>query len=122
MQEPTPTDVSIWDYVVLDEEYYQDLYQRFGRPLLRYYRKRTTPLLLPIQERAKIMSRGTSIFIPMIEDHLNAFLDQRREQRRTKCYNGGVPDCQIKTTFVIFISTGLLREIGFRALKFEDEI
>jgi hypothetical protein len=89
-------DVSTRDYVVLEEEYYQDPYQRFGPPLLRYYEKRNTPLLPPIQERAKIMRRDIPIFIPTIEDHLNAFLDQTREQRRTKCYNGGVPNWQIK--------------------------
>jgi hypothetical protein len=88
-------DVSIRNYVLLEEKYYRDLYQRFGPPLLRHYEERNTPLLPPIQERAKIMRRDIPIFIPTVEDHLNALLDQTREQRKTKCHNGGVPNWQI---------------------------
>ena len=90
------SDVSIRDYVVLEEEYYRDPCQRFGPPLLQYHEKRNQPLLLPVQERAKIMRRDIPIFIPTIEDHLNAFLDQSREQRRANCYNGGAPNWQIR--------------------------
>jgi hypothetical protein len=81
---------------VLEEEYYQDPYQRFGPKLPGYYEEHNMPLLPPIQARAKIMRRDIPIFIPTIEDHLNALLDQMREQRRTKLYNGGVPSWQIK--------------------------
>jgi hypothetical protein len=89
-------DVSIRNYVVLEEEYYRDPCQRFGPPLLRRYEECNIPLLPPIQQRAKIMRRDIPIFIPTIEDHINALLDQTREQRKSERRNGGDPEGQIR--------------------------
>ncbi|KFY98854.1 hypothetical protein V498_01182 [Pseudogymnoascus sp. VKM F-4517 (FW-2822)] len=90
------SDVYIRDTVLLEEEYHRDPCQRFGPRLLRYFEERSLHLLLPIQARAKIMRRDIPIFIPTIEDHLNALLDQRREQIRTDLDNGGAPEWQIR--------------------------
>lgn len=90
------SDVYVRDSVLLEEEYYRDPCRRFGPPLLRYFEERNLRLLLPIQARAKIMRRDIPIFIPTIEDHLNALLDQRREQIRTNLDNGGAPEWQVR--------------------------
>jgi hypothetical protein len=42
------------------------------------------------------MRRDIPIFIPTIEDHLNALLDPRREQIRTNLANGGAPEWQVR--------------------------
>ncbi|KFY39181.1 hypothetical protein V495_06099 [Pseudogymnoascus sp. VKM F-4514 (FW-929)] len=42
------------------------------------------------------MRRDITIFTPTIEDHLNALLDQRREDIRTGHGNGGAPEWQIR--------------------------
>jgi len=49
-----------------------------------------------VQIRAKIMHRDIPIFIPTIEEHLNALLDQVREQRETKLRNGNALQSQVK--------------------------
>ncbi|OBT81775.1 hypothetical protein VE02_09664 [Pseudogymnoascus sp. 03VT05] len=105
------SDVYIRDSVLLEEEYYRDPCRRFGPPLLRYFEERNLRLLLPIQARAKIMRRNIAIFIPTIEDHLNALLDQRtlldqrREQIRTKLDNGGALEWQVRN-FIRYLFLG----------------
>lgn len=90
------SDVYIRDSVLLEGEYYRDPCRLFGPPLLQYFEERNLPLLPPIQARAKIRRRDIPIFIPIIEDHLNALLDQRREQIRTNRANGGAPEWQVR--------------------------
>jgi hypothetical protein len=81
--------------VILEDEYYRDPYQRFGPQRLRYFEESGTAILPFMQIRAKIMRRDIPIFIPTIEEHLNALLDQLREGRETKLSNGGAADWQI---------------------------
>lgn len=45
----------------------------------------------PLQVRAKLIRMDLPIFIPKIKDHLNALLDQRREEIRTGFANGNEP-------------------------------
>ncbi|KFX87805.1 hypothetical protein V490_08005 [Pseudogymnoascus sp. VKM F-3557] len=59
-------------------------------------RREESTSIASYQARAKIMRRDIPIFIPTIEDHLNALLDQRREQIRTGSGNGGAPEWQIR--------------------------
>jgi hypothetical protein len=42
------------------------------------------------------MEREIPIFISTIEEHLNAFLDQLREQWETKLFNGNAPQSQVR--------------------------
>lgn len=85
--------------VLLEEEYYRNPYERFGPPRLS---TRTRPILPRLQVRAKIMKQEIPIFIPTIEDHLNAYLDQLREELDTRLVSGGYPKWQIRN-FVRFL-------------------
>ena len=80
-------------YVLLEEEYYRDPCERFGPPRLS---TRSRSLLRKLQIRAKLMRRDIPIFVPTIEEHLNALLDQRREAIEVGLRNGGDPEWQIK--------------------------
>lgn len=88
-------DVFSREEVLLEEEYYRDRCERFGPQRLRYFCIPDRPLLPLIQMRAKIMEREIPIFIPTIEEHLNALLDQLREQRETGLFNGNAPQWQV---------------------------
>lgn len=92
-------DIWIRQPVLLEEEYYRDPYERFGPPRLS---TRTGSILPRLQVRAKIMQQEIPIFIPTIEDHLNAFLDQRREELDTGLANPGYPEWQIRN-FIRFL-------------------
>ena len=85
----------VWapDRVLLEEEYYRDPYGRFGPPRLS---TAEGPLLPRLQVRAKFTRRDLPIFIPTIEEHLNAYLDQRRAEIDTGLLNGGAPEWQIR--------------------------
>jgi hypothetical protein len=89
-------DVFSREEVLLEEEYCRDLCERFGPQRLRHFSIPDRPLLPLIQMRAKIMEREIPIFIPTIEEHLNALLDQLREQRETKLFNGNAPQTQVR--------------------------
>lgn len=78
--------------VLLEEEYDRDPYRRFRPPSL----SGTSRGLLPsLQVRAKFLRRDIPIFIPTIEEHLNALLDQRREEETTRLDNGNDPATHI---------------------------
>lgn len=78
--------------VLLEEEYYRDQYQRFGPP-----RRSTHPhFMLPmLQARAKFLRPDISIFIPTIEHHLNALLDQASAERKSGLKTGNAPRTHI---------------------------
>jgi len=82
--------------VLLEEEYYRDPCERFGAQRLRSFFKPDRPLLPRLQMRAKIMEREIPIFIPTIEEHLNALLDQAREEQETELWNGNAPQSQVR--------------------------
>ena len=92
-------DVSASQPVLLEEEYYRDPYERFGP---RRLSTRTGCILPRLQCRAKIMQQEIPIFIPTIEDHLNAYLDQLREELDTGFVSGGYPKWQIRN-FIRFL-------------------
>lgn len=74
--------------VLLEEEYYRDPYKRFGPPRLSSQPR----LLLPrLQTQAKILRINIPIFIPAIEDHLNALLNQARAKTDSGLKDGGIP-------------------------------
>lgn len=79
--------------VILEEEYYKDPYERFGPPRLS---TRTRSILPRLQMRAKITQQEVPIFIPTIEDHLNAYLDQTREEFDTGFVSGAYPKWSIQ--------------------------
>jgi hypothetical protein len=79
--------------VLLDEEYYRDSYERFGPPRLS---SRPRVLLPRLRTRAKFLRINIPIFIPAIEDHLNAQLDQVRAERDSGLKNGGAPHCRFE--------------------------
>lgn len=95
-------DIWIMQPVLLEEEYYRDPYERFGPPRLS---TRTGAILPRQQVRAKVMQQEIPIFIPTIEDHLNAYLDQRREELDTGVLNEGYPEWQIRN-FIRFLYLG----------------
>lgn len=82
--------------VILEEEYSRDPYGRFGPQRIGKFSKPKRPLLPIMQLRAKIMRRDIPIFIPTVEEHLNALLDQLKEERKTKLRTGNIPEWQIK--------------------------
>lgn len=86
-------DVWARERVLLEEEYYRDPYERFGPPRLSTRERTPIPNL---QFRAKIRRLDVPIFIPTIEEHLNAYLDQQREQTKSGNRNGGSPVGQIE--------------------------
>jgi hypothetical protein len=69
--------------VILEEEYTRDPYGRFGPQRLEKFDRLKRPLLPITQLRAKILQRDIPIFIPTVEEHLNALLDQLKEERKT---------------------------------------
>ena len=75
--------------VTLEEEYYRDPYQRFGPPILS---TRDMSLVPSMTSQAKSLRRDIPIFVPLIEEHLNAVLDQRRTEIETGLANGNGPD------------------------------
>ena len=86
-------DVQNKEYVLLEDEYYRDPYQRFGPPRLS---KKWRSLLPILQMRAKLLRRDIPIWIPTVEEHLNALLDQRREEIDTRLRTGNDPEWQIR--------------------------
>ncbi|KAL8827132.1 MAG: hypothetical protein Q9170_007138 [Blastenia crenularia] len=74
--------------ILLEEEYYRDTHQRFGPP-----RGSTHPELLlpPLQTRAKLLRMDLRIYVPTIEDHLNALLYQARAEVRSGRECGNAP-------------------------------
>jgi hypothetical protein len=79
--------------VLLKEEYYRDPYERFGPPRLC---SRPRVLLPRLQTRANFLRINIPIFIPAIEDHLNAQLDQARAEKDSGLKNGGARALQIR--------------------------
>lgn len=79
--------------ILLEEEYYRDPHQRFGPR-----RKSTHPeaILPPLQTRAKLLRLDIPIFVPTIEDHLNALLYQVRAQIDSGMKNGNAPAYHVK--------------------------
>lgn len=92
-------DISARQPVLLEGEYYRDPYERFGPPRLS---TRTGSILPPLQMRAKIVQRKIPIYIPTIEDHLNAYLDQLREETDTGWESGAYPTWNIRC-FIRFL-------------------
>ena len=93
-------DVSAWQPVLLEEEeYYRDPYERFGPPRLS---TRTRSILPRLQCRAKIIQQDIPIYIPTIEDHLNAYLDQLQEELLKNFVSGAYPKWQIRN-FIRFL-------------------
>ena len=85
-------DVLAISTVLLEEEHYRDPHERFGPPRLS---AKHTPILPNIEDRAKLVRRDIPIYVPTIQDHLNALLDQLREQTVTKLKCGNEPEWQI---------------------------
>lgn len=86
-------DVQNMRTVLLEDEYYRDVHSRFGPVRLSKLDEFVMPRL---QFRAKFLNMHIPIFVPTIEAHLNAYLDQRREEIDTGRFNGGLPEYQIR--------------------------
>lgn len=80
--------------LTFEEEYYRDPLQRFGPTRLSDLEARSQPIL-PNCPRVRHTSR-VPMFIPLIEHHINALLDQDREEKATKEANGNSPQWQIQ--------------------------
>lgn len=78
--------------VLVEEEYFRNPHSRFGPARLSKVDRSPMPRL---QVRAKLLQMDIPIFVPTIEDHLNAYLDQRRTEIDTGVFNGGFPEWQI---------------------------
>ena len=79
-------DVTNNSCVLVGEEYYRDLHERFGPP--RLSRQATVPVPWP-QMQAKLRRKDIPIFIPNLEDHLNALLAQVKMERELGVRTGG---------------------------------
>ena len=82
--------------VVLEEEYYRDPYGRFGPRRLSVLEAHGEKILPSVKLRCKLTRRDIPIFIPSIEDHLNALLDQRREELESNTKCGNLPEWHIR--------------------------
>lgn len=80
--------------VTFEEEYYRDPLQRFGPTRLSHLEARSERILLGCP-RVRHTSR-VPMFIPLIEHHVNALLDQDREETATKIQNGNFPHWHIR--------------------------
>ncbi|MCJ1247094.1 hypothetical protein MMC30_004305 [Trapelia coarctata] len=89
-------DVDTPGAVLLEEEYYRDSYQRFGPKTPSMRLKSGISLLRPPGVRAKAERQDIPIFVPTIEEHLNAVLDQLRKEHETKQQIGNAPEHQIR--------------------------
>ena len=78
--------------VCLEEEYYRDPLKRFGPPILGTI---LSTILPPLEDRAKLDRRDIPIYVPTIQDHINALLDQWRIEILTKLYCGNGPGRQL---------------------------
>lgn len=85
-------DIIMRGSVLLEEEYDRDPYRRFRPSSLS---GESHNLLPRLQIRAKFLRRDIPIFIPTIEEHLNALLDQLREEKTTRLDNGNDPAIHI---------------------------
>lgn len=85
-------DVQNTQTVLVEEEYFRDPHSRFGPVPSSKVDRSPVPRL---QVRAKFRQMDIPIFVPTIEDHLNAYLDQRRAEIDTGLSNGGIPEWQI---------------------------
>lgn len=80
--------------LTFEEEYYRDPLQRFGPTRLSDLEARSQPIL-PRCPRVRHTSR-VPMFIPLIEHHINALLDQYRDERATKIQNGNFPGWHVQ--------------------------
>ena len=78
--------------VCLEEEYCRDPLKRVGPPILRTISTKMLPL---IEDRAKLERRDIPIYVPRIQDHINALLDQWRIEILTKLQCGNLPGWQV---------------------------
>lgn len=85
-------DIIMRGSVLLEEEYDRDPYRRFRPSSLS---GESHNLLPRLQIRAKFLQQNIPIFIPTIEEHLNALLDQLREEKTTRLDNGNDPATHI---------------------------
>lgn len=81
--------------VLKEEEYYRDPHNRFGPRRLSVLEARSEQILLPASSRCRLRSRNIAIYIPSIQDHLNALLYQRREEYTTGRRCGNAPEWHI---------------------------
>lgn len=82
--------------VLLEEEYYRDPYERFGPESVAKLLKRGRSILRPPKVRAKAKRQDIPMFVPTIEEHLNALLDQLRKEDETTQHIGNAPQHQIR--------------------------
>lgn len=82
--------------VILEEEYYRDPHGRFGPKRLSVLEAQGEKVLPSVKLRCKLTRRDIPIFIPSVEDHLNALLDQQREELETNTQCGNLPEWHIR--------------------------
>ena len=79
------------NYLLVEEDYYRDPHERFGPPRLSTHPKFSIPGL-----QAKLLCMDIPIFIPTIECHMNAVLDQLRTEKLFGQETGNDPGWHIQ--------------------------
>ena len=105
-------DVQNDQYVLVEEEYHR---APFSPSTISMRPKYPFP---PLQYRAKLMRMDLPIFIPTIEDYLNALLDQRRGEIETGLDTGNSPEWRIKNFIrYLFLDWAPMREWIFEKVQ-----
>ncbi|KAL8683332.1 MAG: hypothetical protein Q9186_000716 [Xanthomendoza sp. 1 TL-2023] len=81
-------DLASMNSLLLEDEYYRDSLQRFGPRRASLHPRSLLPRL---QIQAKLLRKDIPIYIPTIEAHLNALLDQLRAEHGTGLQTGNFP-------------------------------
>ncbi|KAL8798475.1 MAG: hypothetical protein Q9182_006629 [Xanthomendoza sp. 2 TL-2023] len=94
-------DLASMNSLLLEDEYYRDSLQRFGP---RRASLHPGSLLPRLQIQAKLLRKDIPIYIPTIEAHLNALLDQLRAETETGLRTGNFPARHIElfTRYLFF--------------------
>ncbi|MCJ1325551.1 hypothetical protein MMC10_002214 [Thelotrema lepadinum] len=75
--------------LTLEDEYYRDPFKRFGPIRLSACISSSDPYLLPSRCRSEKID--VAIYVPSIQEHLNALLDQEQKEEETNTTCGNVP-------------------------------